>query len=40
MIETVAASHIIGVLLSERVERRTIGLAGFRPNSHYAKGSD
>jgi hypothetical protein len=27
MIETVAASHVIGMLLSERVERRTIGIA-------------
>jgi hypothetical protein len=27
MIEAVAASHIVGVLLSERVERSTIGTA-------------
>src|SRR5574338_960760 len=29
MIEAVAASHVIGVLLPERVERRTIGMGEF-----------
>lgn len=32
MIEAIAASHIVGVLLSERVERGTIGLTQAGPD--------
>ena len=35
----VAASHVIGVLLSECGERGTIGIARFNPNNRSAKGS-
>ena len=39
VIEAVAASHVIGVLLSECGERGTIGIARFNPNNRSAKGS-
>src|SRR5215471_2174181 len=39
MIETAAASHIIGVLLGERVQVRAIGGARLRPDSREAKGN-
>jgi hypothetical protein len=39
MIEAVAASHIIGVLLSEQAERRTICIGRFSANDRGAKGS-
>ena len=39
VIEAVAASHVIGVLLSECGERGTIGIAQFDPYNRSAKGS-
>jgi hypothetical protein len=39
VIEAVAASHVIGVLLSECGERGTIGIARFDPYNRSAKGS-
>ena len=39
VIEAVAASHVIGVLLSECGERGTIGIARFNPYNRSAKGS-
>jgi hypothetical protein len=38
VIETVAASHVIGVLLSECSERGAIGQACFNPNQRGANG--
>jgi hypothetical protein len=40
MIETVAARHVIGVLLGECVERGAISMARLRPNDRGAKGSE
>lgn len=40
VIEAVAASHVISVLLSECVERGTIGIARSSPNNCRAKGSN
>jgi hypothetical protein len=39
VIETITASHVIGVLLSEYAERGAIGKGRFNPNKHCANGS-
>ncbi|HET7911647.1 MAG TPA: hypothetical protein VFL49_06435 [Pseudolabrys sp.] len=39
MVETVATSHIVGVLLSEQVQQRTIRIGRFSANDRGAKGS-
>jgi hypothetical protein len=39
VIETVAARHVIGVLLRECAERGAIGIARLNPNDRGAKGS-